>query len=207
MLLASNVLALKQKPGNSGYLYVQQEWGNPCQTLSECMRTRLSISVAIAICAGSSSVPLDSSAPRSANASEHSNRLLGQCLNKAGIYSREQTRCWFAEMNRSVELTEQAYIAALKRAGTARRRALVASQRMWRIDTDRKCHAKELFGPTFLGAIEMDEYFYCFAAENGARKNWLERQFRGPKARHTNSPRLQTVVPITVAYQRSRRRS
>jgi uncharacterized protein YecT (DUF1311 family) len=155
------------------------------------MRTRLCISFAIAICAGLSSVPLHSDALRSASSSEHSNRLLGQCLTKADIYGREQNRCWFAEMNRSVELTERAYVAALSRAGVARRRALVASQSAWRSDTDRKCHAKELFGPTFLGTIEMDEYFSCFAIENGQRKDWLEQQYRSLKARRTHSRGMQ----------------
>lgn len=154
------------------------------------MRTRLSISFAIAICAGLSAVPLHSTATRPARLSERSSRLFDRCMIKADIYSREQNRCSFAEMKRQAHLTRRAYRAAWNRAGAHDRRLLAVSQRVWKRDIDRKCHTKELFGPTFLGTIEIDEYLSCLSIENMERMAWLERQYRNPTLHRTHSRRM-----------------
>ena len=143
---------------------------------------RLSIALAITVCIGSFAVTSLAHARDISSLPENSNQTLDRCLAKADFYSQEQHRCLFAEMNRQVSMTELAFDAAGKRAGITRRRTLAASQRVWGVRTDQKCHTKDFFGPTFLGSIEITDYYYCIILENLYRSEWLDRQYRRPKS-------------------------
>ena len=157
------------------------------RSVSEDMRTGLGLSFLVAVCAGSFAVPSQSKAQDLERLSERSTRLLDRCLIKADFYGREQNNCWFADMNRQTTLTKRAYRSAQKRAGAGGRRALAVSQRLWKRNIDRKCHTKELFGPSVLGTIEISDYLACLSIENMDRMDWLERQHRGPKPRRSTS--------------------
>ena len=142
------------------------------------MRIKVDLGVGLAICVFLFLGAASTNAQDLIRQSKRSSELFDQCLHEAGIYSREQNDCSFAEVRRQSQLVGQAYRAARNRAGRPGRTVLQVSQRAWKRRTDRKCHARELFGPTALGTIEINDFLGCLSVEYSNRTEWLERRYR-----------------------------